>query len=88
MKITEVKIRKTFDEGALRAIVSVTIDDVFAVHDIKIINGSKGMYVAMPCRKCKDGEFRDVAHPLNTEIRTYFNDTILKKYNEIIATEE
>lgn len=88
MKITDVRVKRINKSGNLKAVVSVTFEEIFVVHDVKVIEGEKGLFIAMPSRKSADGIYRDVAHPLNTEIRTYFNDTILKKYNEIIATEE
>lgn len=84
MKITDVRIRKITRDGLLRAVVSITFDEVFVVHDIKVIEGQKGMFIAMPSRKSSDGEFRDIVHPINQEMRDYIQDTILGAYmNEV-----
>lgn len=85
MEITDIKIRKILKEGKMKAVVSVTFCDVFVVHDIKIIDGEKGMFIAMPSKKMKNGEFRDVAHPINSETRNRIRDHIMKKYNEELA---
>ena len=69
MEITEVRIRKTQEDSKMKAIVSVTFDNEFVVHDIKIIEGNTGLFVAMPSRRMADGEFRDIAHPINVEMR-------------------
>ncbi len=80
MKITDVRIRKVEAEGKVRAVVSITIDGVFVVHDIKVIEGEKGLFIAMPSRKSSDGEYRDTAHPINTQTRMEIQDLILNKY--------
>ena len=67
MQITDIRIRSVEKEGKMKAVVSITIDDEFVVHDIKIIEGEKGMFIAMPSRKAADGEYRDIAHPINTD---------------------
>lgn len=82
MQITDVRIRKVDKEGRMKAVVSITIDDVFVVHDIKVIEGDKGLFIAMPSRKATDGEYRDIAHPINSQTRTDIQDLILKKYQE------
>ena len=69
MKITDVRIRKVEKEGKMRAVVSITIDDEFVVHDIKVIEGEKGLFIAMPSRRAADGEYRDIAHPINSQTR-------------------
>ena len=69
MNITDVRVRKISKEGKMKAVVSVTIDDEFVVHDIKVIEGDKGLFIAMPSRRSSDGEYRDVAHPINTSTR-------------------
>lgn len=84
MKVTDVRIRKTKDRGNLKAIACVTFDEVFVVHDIKLIEGDKGMFIAMPSYKTKDGEYRDIAHPLNSETREMILREVLDKYNEVI----
>lgn len=84
MQITDVRVRKISSESGnkMKAIASITIDGVFVVHDIKILEGEKGMFIAMPSRKSSDGEFRDIAHPINTETREMLQTLILEKYNE------
>ena len=74
MKITDVRVRKITKEGKMKAIVSITLDDEFVVHDIKVIEGEKGLFIAMPSKKAADGEYRDIAHPINSGTR----DTIQK----------
>ncbi len=85
MEITDVRIRKVDKEGKMKAIVSITLDDVFVVHDIKVIEGEKGLFIAMPSRKGADGEYRDIAHPINSDMRTKIQDLILETYNREIA---
>lgn len=82
MQITDVRIKSVEKEGKMRAVVSITIDDEFVVHDIKIIEGDKGMFIAMPSRKAADGEYRDIAHPINTETRERLQRMILDKYQQ------
>lgn len=84
MQITDVRVRKISSENSnkMKAIASITIDGVFVVHDIKILEGEKGMFIAMPSRKSSDGEFRDIAHPINTETREMLQTLILEKYSE------
>ena len=84
MQITDVRVRKISSENSnkMKAIASITIDGVFVVHDIKILEGEKGMFIAMPSRKASDGEFRDIAHPINTETREMLQEMILNKYKE------
>lgn len=82
MKITSVKVRKIEKEGSrMKGIASVVIDDCFAVKDIRIIEGEKGLFIAMPSRKYPSGEYRDVAHPINAETRSMFEDAIIEEYN-------
>ena len=69
MQITDVRVRKVSKEGKMKAVVSITIDDEFVVHDIKVIEGEKGLFIAMPSRKASDGEYRDIAHPINSGTR-------------------
>ena len=69
MQITDVRVRKITKEGRMKAVVSITLDDEFAIHDIKIIEGEKGLFIAMPSKKSTDGEYRDIAHPINSETR-------------------
>lgn len=85
MEITDVKIRKIMSEGRLRALVSVTIDDMFAIHDIKVVQGDERLFVAMPSRKDENGIFRDIVHPISASSRKVFEDTILDAYNKQIV---
>ena len=80
MQITDIRIRKVEKEGKMKAVVSITIDDEFVVHDIKVIEGEKGLFIAMPSRKAADGEYRDVAHPINSGTRENIQNMILEKY--------
>lgn len=80
MNITDVRVRKVAKEGKMKAVVSITIDDEFVVHDIKVIEGEKGLFIAMPSRKATDGEYRDIAHPINSDTREKIQDMILEKY--------
>ena len=80
MKITDVRVRKITKEGKMKAIVSITIDDEFVVHDIKVIEGEKGLFIAMPSKKATDGEYRDIAHPINSNTRDMIQRVILDKY--------
>ena len=88
MQITDVRIRKVEKEGKMKAVVSITIDEAFVVHDIKIIEGEKGLFIAMPSRKAADGEYRDIAHPINSDTRDRIQKLILEKYQETMAVEE
>lgn len=82
MNITDVRVRKISKEGKMKAVVSVTIDDEFVVHDIKGIEGDKGLFIAMPSRRSSDGEYRDVAHPINTSTRERLQAVILEAYEK------
>lgn len=86
MQITDVRIRKVAKEGKMRAVVSITIDNEFVIHDIKVIEGEKGLFIAMPSRKAGDGEYRDIAHPINSETRDKIQKIILEHY-ELAADE-
>ena len=88
MQITDVRIRKVEKEGKMKAVVSITIDEEFVVHDIKIIEGEKGLFIAMPSRKAADGEYRDIAHPINSDTRDRIQKLILEKYQETMDGEE
>ena len=88
MNITDVRIRKVDKEGKIKAVVSITIDNEFAVHDIKIIEGDRGLFIAMPSKKVLDGEYRDIAHPINSEVRERVQSEILRKYQEMLDSEE
>ncbi len=82
MHVTDVRVRRIAREGKMRAVVSITIDNVFVVHDIKVIEGEKGLFIAMPSKKSADGEYRDIAHPINSETRSMLEEIILKSYEE------
>lgn len=85
MQITDVRIRKVEKEGKMKAVASITIDNEFVVHDIKIIDGDKGLFIAMPSKKTLDGEYRDIAHPINSETRDRIQRSVIQTYE---ATEE
>ena len=85
MNITDVRIRKINDESKMKAVVSITFDDEFVVHDIKIIEGQNGLFIAMPSRKMGEGDFRDIAHPLVSETRNKIRDAIFAVYDKILA---
>ena len=82
MQITDIRVRKTYDEGKMKAIVSVTFDDQLVIHDIKIIEGDNGMFIAMPSRKMPNGEFKDIAHPINLETRVEIQNQVLDAYKK------
>ena len=88
MKITDVRVRKVAKEGKLKAIVSITLDEEFVVHDIKVIEGEKGNFIAMPSKKSLDGEYRDIAHPINSDTRERIQSLILEKYEEALKEED
>lgn len=88
MEITDIRVRKMNKEGKMKAVVSITIDDEFVVHDIKIIEGEKGLFMAMPSRKTLDGEYRDIAHPINSATREKMWNLILQKYLEVVSEDE
>ena len=83
MEITDVRIRKIATEGKMKAIVSITFDNEFVVHDIKVIEGQSGLFIAMPSRKTPDGEFKDIAHPINTQTREKIQTAILDEYEKV-----
>ena len=85
MTITDIRVRQVNSEGRMRAVASVTFDDSFVVHDIKIIEGTEKLFIAMPSRKTPDGEYKDIAHPINTEMRDSLSAAILAKYEEVMA---
>lgn len=94
MQITDVRVRKITKEGKMKAVVSITLDDEFVVHDIKVIEGEKGLFIAMPSKKATDGEYRDIAHPINSSTRENLQRVILESYEkafdepeEVILTE-
>ena len=88
MNITDVRVRKITKEGKMKAVVSITLENEFVVHDIKVIEGEKGLFIAMPSRKASDGEYRDIAHPINSNTRERIQSMILAKYEETINAEE
>ena len=87
MRITDIRVRKVEKEGKMKAVASITIDDEFVVHDIKVIEGEKGLFIAMPSRKSADGEYRDIAHPLNSDTRERLQQMILDRYRETVEGE-
>jgi len=88
MNITDVRIRKISDEGKMKAVVSITFDEEFVVHDIKIIDGQNGLFIAMPSRKMGEGDFRDIAHPLLSETRAKIKDAIFTEYERVLAEQD
>ena len=87
MTITDVRVRKIAKEGKMKAIVSVTIDEEFGVHDIKVREGEKGLFIAMPSRKTTTGEYRDIAHPISSQTREQMQEIILREYQKAAETE-
>ena len=85
MNITDIRVRKVTKEGKMKAVVSITIDDAFVVHDIKVIDGDKGLFIAMPSSKTAEGEYRDIAHPISTESREKLQEQILAEYEKFMA---
>ena len=88
MNITDLRIRKISDEGKMKAVVSITFDDEFVVHDIKIIEGQNGLFIAMPSRKMGEGDFRDIAHPLLSETRNKIKDAIFTEYEKVLSEKD
>lgn len=88
MQITDVRVRKVVKEGKLKAIVSITLDEEFVVHDIKVIEGEKGLFIAMPSKRAVEGEYRDIAHPINSGTRERIQRIILEKYEEALQEDE
>lgn len=86
MRITDVRIRKINTEGRMKAIVSITLDDEFVIHDVRIVDGNNGLFVAMPSRKTPEGEFRDIAHPINSQTRERLQVAVLEAYERQLAT--
>ena len=85
MQATDIRIRKINTEGRMKAIVSITFDDAFAVHDIKVVEGDKGLFVAMPSKRMPDGEYKDIAHPISSEVREMVQTAVLKEYERALA---
>ena len=88
MRITDVRVRKMTQDSKMKAIVSITIDDEFVVHDIKVIEGEKGLFIAMPSKKATDGEYRDLAHPINSATRDRIQRIILESYEKALLEPE
>lgn len=88
MNITDVRIRKVEKEGKMKAVASITLDGEFVVHDIKIIDGEKGLFIAMPSRKTGEGEYRDIAHPINSETRSILEHIVLEHYEKSALQED
>ncbi len=84
MEITDIKVRKMTSEGKMKAIVSVTLDNMLVIHDIKVIEGQEKMFVAMPSRKNAEGEYKDIVHPINSEMRDTLQEAILAKYAQAL----
>ena len=88
MQITDVRVRKIEKEGKMKAIVSITLDNEFVIHDIKVIEGDKGLFIAMPSKKATDGEYRDIAHPINSSTRDRIQTIILERYQKALTEPE
>lgn len=88
MEVTDVKVRIVHSSSKIKAIATITIDDCFAVHDIKVVEGASGLFIGMPARRGEDGVFRDIAHPIETETRQKISTMILEAYREALKTEE
>lgn len=88
MEITDVRIRKVTDEGKMKAIISITFDEEFVVHDIKIIDGQNGLFIAMPSRKVNEGDFRDIAHPILSETREKIKNAIFQEYEKTLQSQD
>ncbi|MBO5503603.1 MAG: septation regulator SpoVG [Lachnospiraceae bacterium] len=87
MEITDVRVRRIAKEGKMKAVASITIDNEFVVHDIKVIEGEKGLFIAMPSKKSADGEYRDIAHPINSETRALLEKVILERFEQTALEE-
>lgn len=83
MQVTDVRLRRVNTDGRMRAIASITLDGEFVVHDIRVIDGNNGLFVAMPSKRTPDGEFRDIAHPINSETRGKIQDAVLAEYHRV-----
>lgn len=88
MNITDVRVRKVEKEGKMKAVVSITIDQEFVIHDIKVIEGDRGLFIAMPSKRTADGEFRDIAHPINSDTRENIQNIILESYQKSLSEPE
>ena len=87
MQITDIRVRRIVKEGKMKAVVSVTLDDEFVVHDIRVIEGENGLFIAMPSKKASDGEYRDIAHPINSATRDAMQKQILEAYENALTEE-
>ena len=85
VNVTDVRVRRINQEGRMKAIVSVTVDDAFVIHDVKVVEGQNGLFVAMPSRKMPDGDYRDIAHPINSEARSIIQQHVLEAYDRALA---
>lgn len=88
MNITSIIIRKINPDSKMKAIVSITFEDSFVVHDVKIIDGANGLFIAMPSRRTQDGEFKDIVHPINSSFREVLSKAVLEKYEEVMSERE
>ena len=88
MQVTDIRVKKVAGEGKMKAVVSVTFDNAFVVHDIKVIEGQEKLFTAMPSRRTPENEFKDIAHPINAEMREILETAIISKYNEALLEEE
>ena len=88
MEITDIRVKKVASEGKMKAVASVTFDNAFVVHDIKVIEGVEKLFTAMPSRRTPENEFKDIAHPINSEMREMLEQAIIDKYNETLLSEE
>ncbi|MCH4071499.1 septation regulator SpoVG [Pseudoramibacter sp.] len=88
MTITDIRVRKIYSSGKMRGIVSVTFDDEFVVHDIKVIEGQNGFFIAMPSRKTPEGEFKDICHPIKSEMRKMMQDAVLEAYDKAVEAQK
>ncbi len=88
MEITDIKVKKVSADGKLKAYVSLTFDNCFVVHNLKVIEGKEGIFVAMPNRKTKKGEFKDIAHPINSECRSTIQNKIIEEYNKALTSDD
>lgn len=84
VNITDIRIRKISAEGRMKAVVSVTFDEAFVVHDIKVVEGEKGLFVAMPSKRMPDGEYKDIAHPISSEVRAVLQTAVLEAYEKAL----
>lgn len=87
MKVTDVRMRKLVTDSRMKALASITLDEAFVIHDLRVIDGNNGLFVAMPSKRTSDGEFRDIAHPINSEMRQEIQEAVMKVYDEAEAVE-